>query len=283
MTVRFVAEAASNHNRDLKRCLAFVKHAAQIGCWAVKFQLFKIDQLFAPEVLQKSEAHRQRRGWELPVEFLPEIASYCREFHVKFGCTPFYLRAIEELYPYVDFYKISSYEILWTKLLVETARTGKPVVLSTGMATLPEVEEAVSILKNYGCQDLTLLHCVSAYPAQIVDCNLAAIASLRKRFQCPVGWSDHSRQAAVLYRAVHRWEAEMIEFHMDLDATGFEYSLGHCWKPEEIKDVIENIQKGLRADGKPEKTYRTAEKEERLWRADPADGLRPIKPLRHIL
>ena len=279
---RFVAEVSSNHNRDLGRCFQFIDKAAEIGCSAVKFQFFKIDQLFAPEILKKSEEHRRRKAWELPVSFLPDLAARCRQKSIQFGCTPFYLKAVEELLPHVDFYKIASYEILWHELLRTCAQTGKPVVLSTGMATMDEVRAAVSILTDSGCKDLTLLHCVSAYPSPVNDCNLLVIETIRKEFHNPqsairiqIGWSDHSVSSAVIYRAVHGWRAEMIEFHLDLDGKGEEYASGHCWLPDEIGQVIQTTCFGFRADGTGEKAPSASELPDRDWRADPSDGLRP--------
>ncbi|MEE4204371.1 MAG: N-acetylneuraminate synthase family protein, partial [Halieaceae bacterium] len=85
----FVAEVSSNHHRDLACCFDFIDTAARIGCDAVKFQLFKIDQLFAPEILAKSETHRQRKDWELPLAFLPELAKLSHDQGIQFSCTPF--------------------------------------------------------------------------------------------------------------------------------------------------------------------------------------------------
>lgn len=280
MTVRFVAEVSSNHHRDLARCLAFIEKAAEIGCDAVKFQLFKINELFAPEILARSKMHRDRAAWELPVEFLPELAKKCRSLNISFACTPFYLNAVEELYPYVDFYKIASYELLWGDLLALCAQTGKPVVLSTGMALLDEIKGAVDTLRNAGCEDLTLLHCVSGYPAQPEECNLAAIETIRRHFGCPAGWSDHTVNAAVIFRAVYRWDASMIEFHLDLEGEGEEYQTGHCWLPVRIQQVIEAVRTGIITDGSGKKAPAQSELAEREWRADPGDGLRPLLQLR---
>ncbi len=276
MSVSFVAEVSSNHNRDLERCLAFIDAAARIGCEAVKFQLFKVRELFSPEILAKSQSHRQREAWELPVEFLPDLAAHCQKSGIQFACTPFYLAAVEQLSPYVDFYKIASYELLWDDLLIACARTGKPVVLSTGMATLDEVGLAVTVLRGAGCDNLTLLHCISAYPAPANECNLAAIETLRRTCECPVGWSDHSVKPGVIYRAVHRWGATIVEFHLDLDGEGEEYRSGHCWLPEQIRPVIETAQIGFVADGNGEKAPVRSEISDRDWRADPSDGLRPL-------
>lgn len=280
MDVSFVAEVSSNHSQDLKRCFDFIDRSAEIGCDAVKFQLFRIDELFAPEVLAKSARHRKRKDWELSSEFLPHLAERCRQRDIRFSCTPFYLRAVDELLPYVDFFKIASYELLWDELLLACARTGKPVVLSTGMATMDEIEHAVAVIRSAGCDDLMLLHCVSGYPTPIAECNLAAIRTISDRFSCPVGWSDHTVSAAVIHRAVHHWEARMIEFHLDLDGKGEEFSAGHCWLPEQMAAVIASVRDGLAADGTGEKVPTTAELPDRAWRADPEDGLRPLKSVR---
>ncbi len=270
-----VAEVSSNHHRNIERCFAFIDTAAQIGCQAVKFQLFKIDQLFAPEILVRSEQHRQRRKWELPVEFLPQLAQRCQEQQIQFSCTPFYLEAVAELKPYVDFYKIASYELLWDELLSACAQTGKPVVLSTGMATIAEISHAVEVLRSAKVSDLTLLHCVSGYPTPLTECNLAAIETLRQEFNCPVGWSDHSTLPKVVSRAVQRWGAEMIEFHLDLEGKGEEFEVGHCWLPDSMAQLITTLKQEMQADGDGIKQPTPSELPDRVWRADPADGLRP--------
>jgi N-acetylneuraminate synthase len=280
MNSAFIAEVSSNHQRDLGRCLEFIDRAAAIGCAAVKFQLFKIRELFAPEVLAADKELMRREAWELPVDFLPELAQRCREKKIAFSCTPFYLEAVRELLPYVDFYKVASYELLWNDLLGAVARSGKPVVLSTGLATLEEVRGAVEALREAGCRDLSLLHCVSSYPTRIEECNLAAIETLRRNFGCPVGWSDHTVEPAVIYRAIHAWSASAIEFHLDLDRNGAEYGAGHCWLPEEIEPVIRTVRDGFCSDGSGIKSPVGSELEEVEWRADPSDGLRPFKRAR---
>jgi len=316
MIPKFIAEVSSNHNRDLNRCLKFIDAAARIGCDGVKFQLFKIDQLFAPQILANSEEHRQRGNWELPISFLHELASQCRAKGISFSCTPFYLKAVEELLPYVDFYKIASYELLWDDLLEACAKTGKPIVLSTGMATMLEINHAVSVIAGatpmtsdprpqttYPHQ-LTLLHCVSGYPVPPDQCNLAAIQTLRNAFTwkskdqnmedvykirspISIGWSDHSVSQEVIYRAVHKWKASMIEFHLDLDGKGEEFAQGHCWLPEQIEKIIVEIRKPgciftnpesvCDMDGTGKKFPTQIEQKDRDWRADPSDGLRPLK------
>lgn len=283
MIPKFVAEVSSNHSRDLPRALAFVDRAADIGCDAVKFQLFKLRELFAPEALERHAHLRAREAWELPIAFLKPLADQCAARNIEFSCTPFYRDAVDELEPFVAFYKVASYELMWDDLLIRCARTGKPLVVSTGMATLGEIAHAVDVARGAGCADLTLLHCISGYPAPVEECNLAAIETLRRTFDCAVGWSDHSVRAAVIQRAVHRWGASFIEFHLDLDGQGDEFKTGHCWMPDSMAAVINDVRLAFQADGSGIKAPAPSETGDRVWRADPADGLRPIRAIRREL
>ena len=278
--IKFIAEVSSNHHRDLSRSIDFIDSAAKSGCAAVKFQLFKIDQLFSSEILERSEKHRKRKEWELPLSFIPKLGQRCLEQGIEFSCTPFYLDAVTELEPYVSFFKIASYELLWDDLLAACAQTGKPVILSTGMATIYEIKQAVDVLQKNGCKTPTLLHCTSAYPTPYDEANLAAIETIRQATGCEVGWSDHTVESAVIHRAIHRWGASLIEFHLDLDGKGEEFGAGHCWLPHQIAEVIQDVKKGFAADGNGIKEPVPSELPDRLWRADPSDGLRPLKEMR---
>ena len=284
MKPRFVAEVCSNHGRRLDRALAFVDKAAELGCYAVKFQQFRVRELFAPEALRAHPHLLAREKWELPESFNAELAARARERGLAFSSTPFYLEAVDVLAPHVDFFKVASYQLLWHALLARVARAGKPVVLATGMANLEEVRSAVDVLRRNGCAELTLLHCVSAYPTPVQAANLSAIETLRRTFGVPAGWSDHTRDPAVIERAVRRFGATMIEFHLDLDRKGEEYEIGHCWLPGEIHWVIRNLERPAPsslqvthlADGDGVKRPCDAEAQERQWRTDPSDGLRPL-------
>ena len=280
MSVKFIAEVSSNHGRDLGRSLAFIDAAAEAGCDAVKFQLFRINRMFAPEILTKSAKHRAREEWELPLSFLDPLAQRCAERRVEFCCTPFYLEAVDELKPFVAFYKIASYELGFDRLLQRCAETGRPVVVSTGMATIEEVRHAAKVLFNAGAHDVTFLHCVSAYPTPPEQCNLSAISTIRRATGLKVGWSDHSVSPPVLYRAIHRWNATAIEFHLDLDEKGAEFKSGHCWLPQQIATVISTVRAGFAADGDGVKEPAPAELPDRDWRADASDGMRPLKAIR---
>ena len=276
----FISEVSSNHHQNLERAKEFIRISAEIGCQAVKFQLFKIEKLFAAEILQKSKEHQNRKKWELPIQFLPELSEYSHSLGLEFSCTPFYLEAVEELYEYVDFYKIASYELLWDELIIACAKTGKNLVLSTGMATIDEIQHAVETFTKYSEATLTLLHTISGYPTPVTEANLSAIQTLREKFNSPIGLSDHSTSSAVLCRAVHKYNASIIEFHLDLDKNGDEYSSGHCWLPNEIASAIKMINDGFLADGNGIKEPMPSEMKDRDWRADPYDGLRPFKHIR---
>lgn len=280
MPVTFIAEISSNHGRDLGRSLALIDAAAEAGADAVKFQLFRIARMFAPEILSQSAKHRARAEWELPLSFLPKLAERCQQRGVAFACTPFYLEAVAELEPYVAFYKVASYELLCDPLLEACARTGKPVVLSTGMATLDEVRHGAKILTYAGARDVTLLHCVSAYPTPPEQANLKAIETIRAATGMPTGWSDHTVSPAVIHRAIHRFGATAIEFHIDLDGEGAEFAPGHCWLPGQIARVIADVRLGEAADGTGVKAPTPAELPDREWRADPADLMRPMRAIR---
>lgn len=278
---RFVAEVSSNHNGDLQRALKFVEVSASCGFSAVKFQLFEVDKLFSPEALSAFPKLSQRQKWQLPREFIPALAERAHLLGLQFSCTPFDLESADFLAPYVDFYKIASYELLWHDLIEVCSNKGVPLVLSSGMANLEEIDSAVNLVRNkYPDTELTLLHAVSSYPAPVQECNLAAISSLRDRFRINVGWSDHTVSPSVILNSVLRHQACMIEMHIDLDGTGFEFESQHCWLPDSAKSVIESVRIALSADGNGLKAPTPAEIPDRNWRADPKDGLRPLMEIR---
>ena len=284
LKTKFIAEIGSNHNRDIKRCYKLIDEAKNLGFFAVKFQLFKINELFSKDAkkLYKNVIKKKKR--ELPLSFLPRLHDYCKKKKIKFSCTPFDLNSVKILQKYVDFYKIASYELNWKDLLEACAKTKKPIILSTGMATYEEVKKAYKILKKFN-NKISLLHCVSAYPASPISCNLKSIDYLRKKFRCPVGWSDHTVIPLIIYDAIKHQKAEIIELHFDLEGYGWEEKEGnhHCWLPKDLKKMISYIENEKLVMGSFKKKYSLAEKNERKFRADPFDGLRPLKKFRRFL
>ncbi len=288
--MEFIAEISSNHNNDIDRSKKFIDVAKNAGCTGVKFQLFKINEMFSHEILSKSEEHQKRKNWELPEKFIPILSDHCRDNDMLFSCTPFYLDAVDILEPYVDFYKIASYELLWLDLFKKCADTQKPIVFSTGMANYQEIEKTLEFIINETiCKDVTVLHCNSAYPTPLKDANLSGIKTLNEMVdsmkttddtRISVGYSDHTVLASVMYRAVHYFNSDFIEFHIDLDGKGEEHKFGHCWLPDQISNVIKNINEGIKADGIENLMPSPSEYPDREWRADPSDGLRPFKTIR---
>jgi len=276
---RFIVELGSNHNRDLDRALDLLEQAARAGADAAKLQVFRVEDLFAPEVLAAREDLRARRAWELPIEMVAPIAERCRAVGLELGAAAFGLWAVAALEPHVDFFKVASYELLWHELIRRVAATGKPLVISTGMACMAEIDAAVTVARAAGCKDLRLLHCVSGYPTPVEQCNLAAIATLRERHGCAVGWSDHSVRGEVIRRAVRHWAAADIELHLDLDGEGFEAG-AHNWTPSALAALIASLAEPGEgppsADGDGVKRPMPIEQPDVAWRADPSDGLRPL-------
>ncbi len=289
----FIAEISSNHaidnacegdgGFDRVRAHQLIECAASCGVTAVKFQLFRMDQLFSPEILANSADHRRRQTWQVPPDEIASLAKHAHTHGLLFSCTPFDLEAVEVIAPHVDFFKIASYELLWHPLLAACAKHQKPIWLSTGMANQQEVEAALhayETLPNSADHPLNLMHCVSVYPTATEACNLSAIQTLQSLTKGQVGWSDHTREPAILLTAILRHGAKAIEFHLDLDQKGAEFGAGHCWLPDEIAKVIDMVKQAIMAEGNGIKRPDETELKERQWRADPQDGLRPLMETR---
>ena len=179
--IKFIAEVSSNHNGNLSRCKKFIDVAKDIGCYAVKFQLFEIHQLFSKEVLTRSKNHLSRKNWQLPKNFLKNLYDYSKKKKIKIGCTPFYLDAVDELENYIDFYKIASYELLWKDLFLKCIKKKKEIIFSTGMANNKEIENTLKIFKKKKFDNFSILRCNSNYPTAAEESNLKSIQTLRNK------------------------------------------------------------------------------------------------------
>jgi N-acetylneuraminate synthase/N,N'-diacetyllegionaminate synthase len=221
-----VAEAGVNHNGSAELALRLVEAAAGAGADAVKFQTFSADAVATVDARQ-ADYQRQGapatsqaemlRGLELPVEALRACRDRAAELGITFLSTPFdpgSVRVLAELG--VPAFKVGSGDLTNLVLLRAIAAQGKPVLLSTGMATLAEVDAAAHDLRDHGDPPLALLQCTSAYPADPADADLAAMATLRARFGVPVGYSDHTPGIVVAIAAA-ALGAAVIEKHLTLD------------------------------------------------------------------
>ena len=254
-----IAEAGVNHNGDIQLAKRLVDVAAEAGADAVKFQTFKADQVVsaaAPKAeyqLQTTDASESQlemlRRLELSPKAHRELQTYCRERGVLFMSTPFDEESadfLEELD--VPVFKIASAEITNWPFLEYVARKRKPIVLSTGMSYLSEVDEAVRVIRKAGCDQLILLHCVSNYPTDPVDANLRAIQTMATSFQVPVGYSDHTFGIEVALAAV-ALGACMIEKHFTLDRNLPGPDHRASLEPTELKSFIRAIRNVERALG----------------------------------
>ena len=224
-----IAEAGVNHNGDSVLARQLIDAAVASGADAVKFQTFSAERLVTRDAPQ-AEYQRRNIGVEESqfamlkrLELSPamhrELLDYCALRGILFLSTPFEEESADFLDALgVPAFKIPSGEITNLPFLDHVARKGKPLIVSTGMSTLAEVEDAVTCIRAAGNKRLALLHCVSNYPAVAADINLRAMDTLRKRFDVPTGYSDHTDGIEIALAAVARG-AEIIEKHFTLSRT----------------------------------------------------------------
>lgn len=257
-----IAEAGVNHNGSLETAKQLVRTAKECGADIVKFQTAKLDSLvskFAEMAdYQKANTGKTESQKEMLAKLLlsfddfTELAAYCKEIGIMFLSTPFDIESIHFLNDLQDIWKIPSGEITNYPYLVEIAKTGKKILLSTGMSTIEEVEEALKILRENGADDMVILHCTTDYPAPIDSINLKAMLGLKERFGCPVGYSDHTKGIEVSIAAV-AMGATVIEKHFTLDKTMSGPDHKASLEPNELKELISAIRNVERAMGTREK------------------------------
>jgi N-acetylneuraminate synthase/N,N'-diacetyllegionaminate synthase len=248
-----IAEAGSNHNGSLERAKKLIDVAVAAKADAVKFQIFKAESLYSkhtPEFsyLRGQNVYELIKNIETPREWIKELAGYCEAKNIIFLATPFDFEAVDLLDKYVFAFKIASFEITDLELLKYAADKGKPVIISTGMSNLGEIEDAISAIKSVGNDDIILLHCNSLYPtpAEVVD--LKAIATMKTAFKVPVGFSDHTLGIHIPIAAV-AMGACVIEKHFTLsrEMKGPDHSF--AIEPAELKELVRCIREVEKAKG----------------------------------
>ncbi|MBM4319140.1 MAG: shikimate dehydrogenase [Deltaproteobacteria bacterium] len=217
-----VAEAGSNHNGSLPQALRLIDVAARAGASAVKFQTFQARRLY-PRSAGTSDylgdptpIYDIIQAMEMPPAWLPTLRDHAHAAGLAFISSPFHEEAVGLLEPYVDAFKVASYELTHAPLLSEVCRTGKPLILSTGASTLVEVDRAVQLLRGAGCRELVLLQCTASYPTPLEAVNVRALVTLRETFGLPAGLSDHSRDPMVAPMVAAALGAAVIEKHFTL-------------------------------------------------------------------
>jgi N-acetylneuraminate synthase len=266
-----IAEMSANHGQSFEAALELVHAAKQAGADAIKLQTYTPDTITIdsrrPEFLiGKGTLWEGRNLYELygdaytPWEWQPKLKEEAEKLGMDCFSTPFDDTAVDFLEGMnVPAHKIASFELVDTELLKKVAATGKPVIMSTGMATLAEIDEAVRTLREAGCIQLALLKCTSAYPSLPGDMNLRTIPHLAQAFHVPVGLSDHTLGIAVPIAAV-ALGACIIEKHLALRRSDGGPDAAFSLEPAEFRAMVDAVRVAERALGKV--SYEMSEKEQ---------------------
>ena len=270
MSVLIIAEAGVNHNGNLDLALKMVDEAKRAGADIVKFQT-AIPEKVISKYADKAEYQKKTTGNEesqlemckrihLKLSDYDIIKKYCEEVGIEFLSTPFDLESIDYLEKLgMRLWKIPSGEITNLPYLIKIAKTGRPVIMSTGMAELKEVEEAINVLKENGAGEITLLHCTTEYPAPFESVNLRAMNTLREKFGTEVGYSDHTVGFEVAVAAAVLG-ASVIEKHFTLNHNMEGPDHKASLEPEEFEVMVNNIRLIEKALGDGVKQPAEAEK-----------------------
>lgn len=247
-----IAELSANHNHNLKVAIDSIKAAAEIGVDAVKIQTYTADTLTlnckSEDFILKGGLWDGKSLYELyqeaytPWEWHEELFKVAREEGIIMFSTPFDNTAVDLLESLGNpIYKIASFEIMDTELISYAASKGKPMIMSTGVATEQEIEEAIEACRKVGNNDITLLKCTSEYPARIEDANLAMIPDMRERFGVNVGLSDHSMGSLVPTVAV-ALGATVVEKHFIIDRSIGGPDAAFSMNKEEFRQLVIDIR-----------------------------------------
>jgi N-acetylneuraminate synthase/N,N'-diacetyllegionaminate synthase len=269
-----IAEAGVNHNGDVELAKRLVDVAAEAGADAVKFQTFKAERVVsteAPKAAYQKETTdagesqlEMVRRLELAPEAHRELQSYCQDQCILFMSTPFDRESVDFLDELgVPVFKVGSGEVTNWPLLEHIALKGKPIILSTGMSYLGEVDEAVRVIRDAGNDQLVLLHCVSNYPADPADANLRAMMNMATVFRVPVGYSDHTPGIEVALAAV-TLGASVVEKHFTLDKGLPGPDHRASLDPQELKALVRGIRIVESALGDGTKRPAVSEEENRV-------------------
>lgn len=243
-----VAEAGSNHNGKFEQALRLIDVAVEAGADAVKFQTFKAERMY-PETAGQSDYLKINRSicdiireMEMPSDWLPHLADYCRQSNIEFISSPFDESSADLLEPYVNVFKVASYEMTHVPLLRHLARKGKPLIVSTGTATLEEVKSAIEVIRAEGSNQVILLQCTASYPAPIDTINVRAVVTLREATGLLTGLSDHSRDPIVAPMAAVALGACLIEKHFTLSnrLPGPDHQF--AIEPSELAELVRRVR-----------------------------------------
>lgn len=245
-----IAEIGSNHNGDMELCRTLIDAAADAGADAVKFQSWSESSLIAAEEYDRNPEYSDKkkhfgslremvRAYQLTPEQHVVAQSYCKARGVEFCSSVFSVEEADLLESLdVPFFKLASMDIVNVPLLAYVAAKRRPVLIATGMATLGEIEQAIATVRGEGNDDIALLHCVSIYPPDYASIRLLNIDMLRRTFDVPVGFSDHTLGTSVPLAAIALGGC-IIEKHftVDKDMAGWDHAISA--DPEELRTIVE--------------------------------------------
>lgn len=290
-----IAEMSGNHNQSLERALEIVEAAAACGVDAVKLQTYTADTMTLdldqgefvisdPQSLWAGQtAHELYTKAHTPWPWHAEIFQRARSLGVACFSSPFDESAVDFLEELgAPAYKIASFECTDLPLIRRAARTGKPMIISTGMATVSEIDEAVAAAREAGCQDLTILKCTSTYPASPENTNVRTVAHMRELFGCEVGLSDHTMGVGAAVAAV-AMGASVIEKHFTLRRADGGVDATFSLEPDEMRMLVVEAERAWQALGAVRYGPTEAEEKGRLRRRslyvaedlEPGDVLTP--------
>jgi N,N'-diacetyllegionaminate synthase len=269
-----IAEIGSNHNGDMALCRRLIDAAADAGAHAVKFQSWSESSLIAAEEYARNTQYTDKKkhfgtlremvqAYQFTDEQHREAKKHCDARGIAFCSTPFSNQEVDLLESLdVPFFKIASMDIVHLQLLRYVARKKRPVVISTGMATLAEVEQAVDAVRAEGNSQVVLLHCISIYPPEYETIHLRNLLMLEQAFDVPAGFSDHTLGTAIPLAAI-ALGASVIEKHFTLDKhmEGWDHAISV--NPEEMRMIVEEGKNIFKALGSSQRHVSDAEMEKR--------------------
>lgn len=257
-----IAEIGNNHNGSLDLAFRLIDEAKQMGVDAVKFQVKNIEKSFSKELLDSPYVNENSFGktyreHKIALEFsedeLRQIYDYAKKIDIVCFSTPFDTDSVDLLEHLNNpIYKISSFHVTDLTLIERICQTKKPIILSTGMSTIDEIDKAVNLIRKYTNQ-FVLLHCISCYPTADEDINLNVIPALRARYDCPIGYSGHERGVAISASAIILG-ACVVERHFTLDRTMKGPDHASSVEPLGMSHIVTRAKRLFVAMGNPNKT-----------------------------
>jgi N-acetylneuraminate synthase len=259
MSIIIVAEIGINHNGDMSICKELINIAVQTGCDAVKFQKRDIDKVYTPEFLESprespwgTTQREQKSGLEFSVDEYKEIDRYCKDKDIEWFASAWDLNSQKFLQEFnCKYNKIASAMTVYPELLKMVAKEGKHTFISTGMCTYDDIQKAVDIFRDEDCS-FELMHTVSTYPMKVENANLNVINTLRKKFECDVGYSGHEVGLTVSY-AASALGITSLERHITLDRTMYGSDQSASVEPHGFKTLVNKVREIEMAMGDGEK------------------------------